>query len=311
MADGRGRGLAVAVGVCLLLGACSGSDGASPTSVTTGGAAGEETAGDSAEAPDGLAYDVGECEVGPPLSQTATVTPGTPSDAESVDPAGVGLIIGHSNAAILGTQLVRRSTAFPWVNAGRSGEDSAAWAAGVPGTWDRADELLGRQGWTPQDVQVVFVQLSRKVPPGEEQDWAPIEAFVDDLAVVVDEIEQRYPDASLVFLSSRITGRYSHAGNREPSAYRHGLAAARFVEGYAGPLTLIDGPYLWDDGSCLREDGLALSEADLRPDDGVHPSDVGRVVLADRIHAYLSSHPASQPWYAPEGGSSDGATSPR
>jgi lysophospholipase L1-like esterase len=56
------------------------------------------------------------------------------------------------------------------------------------------------------------------------------------------------------------------------------------------------GPYLWTDGTKGRADGFVWQREDCGPD-GTHPSDSGRVKVADQLLKFLKSEASAQPWF--------------
>lgn len=91
----------------------------------------------------------------------------------------------------------------------------------------------------------------------------PVDAqgLQDLLAKNVEIIHRRFPNARLIFLSSRTCAGYATIRfSPEPYAYDGGFAVNWLIEdriaaGEAGPW-LGCGPYLWTDGTTGRADGL-------------------------------------------------------
>jgi hypothetical protein len=241
----------------------------------------------------------GTCQVARPLSNTTTLTTGGSAAGARVDRGGVGLIIGHSNGVQIGTafdQQAAAASSFPWVNGAKGSNDAEAWATRNE-PWDEADDKLAREGWAPEDVQVVVAIISHRAP--DPRSIEPINQFkARDWPAIMARLERRYPNLQLVYLAPRESARFAPPGtaNGEPSAHNHNVAAVELASAYRGRATMIAGPYLWDDGSCLRADGLRTGRENYVAD-GIHPSSTGSAYLAGFMVQYFLHHPSSTAWF--------------
>jgi len=245
------------------------------------------------------------------------------------DPAGklVLLSIGMSNT----TQEFRAFQALvegdPRVRSGdllildgaKGGQSAATWDDPTDPNYDRVrDQVLAPAGATEAQVAAVWIKQAHPSPtlslPDPQADAFTLE---EDLGQIVRAVKQRYPNAAIAFLSSRIYAGYASTTlNPEPYAYESGFSVKWLIDaqlqqmrgGVVDPLAgdlwpavaaplLLWGPYLWADGLTPRADGLVWECSDLAAD-GTHPSASGRNKVAALLLEFLLRSPASRPWFS-------------
>lgn len=168
-------------------------------------------------------------------------------------------------------------------------------------------ERLYRKRVTPAQVQIVWLKQANAQP----RDAFPLHArqLEDDLRAIVRLLPEKFPNISLCYLSSRTYGGYATTPlNPEPYAYESGFAV-RWVVGaqiegdtalaYATPARapwLAWGPYLWTNGAQGRADGLQWLTDDVVTD-GTHPSEAGKMKVAQQLLRFFSTDSTAMPWF--------------
>jgi hypothetical protein len=250
-----------------------------------------------------------------------------PMDGNGVpDPSGkiVVLSIGVSNTKTEFEALIRNGEELAdsdvvMVNGAQSGRDVARWQDLEADTWQRLDKKLNVKDVTPEQVQVVWIKLPDSVD--NRADIVPFPGnaatYRDQLAVVVQNAVDKFPNLRIAYLSTRIYAGYNTTGrpSPEPLAYENGFGAKWLIaDQIAGDASLNAdprrgvvevpwlawGPYLWADGTTPRGDGLIWECEDLE-EDGVHPSESGAVKVAEMLVAHFSTDPTAAPWFLPDG----------
>jgi hypothetical protein len=245
-----------------------------------------------------------------------------PLDAEG-KPSPKGRIVlitqGMSNTTGESQQFIklanadaRKNPAVLLVDGAQGGVDSRNWVAKTDrgaGRWETLDSRLKAAGATPQQVQVVWVKnaIARVAQYGDFPKHA--QQLKDDTAEIARLLKKRYPNLQLAYISSRSYAGYATSDlNPEPYAYESGFAVRWVIQDQitgveslsaaAGKApVLLWGPYLWTDGEKGRKsDGLLYKREDYR-EDGTHPSDVGRVKIADLMLKFFSTDPAAKGWF--------------
>jgi hypothetical protein len=176
--------------------------------------------------------------------------------------------------------------------------------------WTTVASRLAAAGVTAAQVQAIWLK---------EADASPTLSFPDDalklqgeIEAIIRDIKVRFPNVTQLDLTSRIYAGYaSSALNPEPFAYQSGFAVKWMVGDQIGgdPSLSFDpargpavspwlswGPYLWADGLVPRSDGLTWSCDDFGSD-GTHPSDSGRLKVAQALLAFFKSDPVSARWF--------------
>jgi hypothetical protein len=143
---------------------------------------------------------------------------------------------------------------------------------------------------------------------------ADAEAYRDQLAVVVRNAMDLYPNLQVAYLSSREYGGYNTSGrpSPEPLAYENGFGVKWLIgDQIAGDMSLNPdarrgsveapwlawGPYLWADGLNPRRDGLVWECGDFRSD-GTHPSSDGAAKVATSLIDFFTETQTAAPWFS-------------
>lgn len=134
-----------------------------------------------------------------------------------------------------------------------------------------------------------------------------------DMFHIVQIIPRRFPNAKLVYLSSRTYAGYATTRlNPEPIAYESGFAAKWLIEkqlkhdsalnfdAAKGPVRspwLSWGPYLWANGQSKRTtDGFSWERADFGGD-GTHLSRAGQRKIGLLMLEFLKTDPTTRGWF--------------
>lgn len=238
---------------------------------------------------------------------------GNPSPAGRV----VLLTIGMSNTRNESAQLIPAVAAFPnrhpaltVVNGAQGGVDAEDMSDPLSPYWAGVNNKLAQAGVTPQQVRAIWLkQAVRNVMLPFPQDADLLRVYLGDIARI---IKDRFPNARLCYVSSRIYGGYALGPlNPEPYAYQSGFAVKRLVadqiagepslnfDPMAGPVLapwLAWGAYTWADGLVPRSDGL-IWECDDFNSDGIHPNTIGSAKVADLLVRAFAADPTSRPWF--------------
>ncbi|MFA6572302.1 MAG: glycosyl hydrolase, partial [Bacteroidota bacterium] len=174
--------------------------------------------------------------------------------------------------------------------------------------WTVISQRLKSQNVSAKQVQAVWLK---------EANAGPTQAFPlhaqmlkDDLKKIVTFLINKYPNLQIVYLSSRIYGGYATSQlNPEPYAYESGFTIKWLIEEQInGDTSLIFsgnrrkapwlswGPYLWAKGTTARADGLTWLVQDFGTD-GTHPSNSGRIKVANMLLSFLSTDETAKPWF--------------
>ena len=194
------------------------------------------------------------------------------------------------------------------VDGAQGGVTGIEWASPSCPCWSTVDRRLTSAGATPQQVTTAWLKLANAQPT----EAYPVHAQLlrDHTIAVLKNLKARYPNVRLAYLSSRIYAGYATTTlNPEPYAYESGFAVRDVVAaqlrgelsfdsatGSAAAPWVAWGPYLWADGLRPRTDGLTWSCSDLGPD-GTHPSDAGRLKVAEMLLSFLKSDPTARIWF--------------
>lgn len=209
------------------------------------------------------------------------------------------------------------------VDGAAGGQTAQLWDSPDDPNYDRVrDTRLAPRGLTEAQVQAVWVKVANASPrsslPNADADANRLLEFMGGIARA---IRVRYPNAAVVFWSSRIYAGYASTPlNPEPYAYESGFAVkwlieaqitqmrTGFVDPRAGDLDydtaapwLAWGAYLWADGLVPRSDGLIWKCEDLASD-GTHPSASGVEKVGRLLLDFMLVSPFAAPWFAAEGG---------
>ncbi|MBI2096918.1 MAG: Ig-like domain-containing protein [Candidatus Sungbacteria bacterium] len=197
------------------------------------------------------------------------------------------------------------------VNGAIGGYTANVIAATTTDYWTKALNILNQQGVTPlQVVTVWFKDTGFALQPFPQDALTEKEYY----RTIAQEVKAHFPNAKLMFISSRIYGGYHETHfAREPYAYENGFTVKWLVEdqlngspdlnydparGEVRAPWLSWGPYLWADGTVPRSDDLAWLCTDFS--DGIHPSTHpgrGADKVAERLLDFFKSDPATRPWF--------------
>ncbi len=203
-------------------------------------------------------------------------------------------------------QLVIVDGAFGGQSADRISTEAAPY-------WARVEQRLEEAGVSNSQVRVAWIKQATPLPerafPKEPR------SLQNHLRRIVHILKGRYPNLSLIYLSSRIYGGYASTPlNPEPHAYETAFAVKWLVEEQLGggmelnfdPLRgevkspwLAWGPYLWADGLQPRSDGLIWECEDFAPD-GTHPADRARQKVAKALLHFFTTDKIAREWFLAE-----------
>ena len=207
------------------------------------------------------------------------------------------------------------------VNGARGGQDAQTWDAATDANYDSVRlNRLGPLGLTERQVQVAWVKQA-DAGPQDSLASSQAEAYLLEtrLGNIVRALKTRYPNLTLVFLSSRIYAGYATTTlNPEPHAYESGFAVkwlaqaqidqmasgGAVTDSRAGDLNYDTGapwigwgPYLWAEGTTPRQgDGLIWQLADFAPD-GTHPSQSGQQKVGTMLLGFFKASPFTKCWF--------------
>lgn len=229
----------------------------------------------------------------------------------------IGMIsVGMSNTAMefstfrsLALNDSRLNPQLVLVNGAQAGQTAEHWLDPNASTWQVLNTRISTAGLTGLQVQVVWLKLTHT---GSNTFLQFTQNLLADLKVVVQNLKMLYPNIQMVFLSSRTRSyTYWNGLSPEPAAFESGFAVKWLIEeqinGAAdlnfdpqrGPVRapyLMWAAYLWADGPQPRSDGFVWLPEDLESD-CTHPSDAGRMKVADLLMRFFTSDPAAAPWF--------------
>ena len=241
------------------------------------------------------------------------------------DPAGkiVLLAVGMSNTfrSSEGFQSVlkdydRKNPQLVFVNGAQGGMTASKIQNpddGERGTmyWTEVDERLKQAGVTRAQVQAIWI---KQADPAQNEGFPKYaKKLQTELMRIVQIFPQRFPNAKLVYFSSRIYGGFATASlNPEPYAYESGFSVKWLIEeqikndpalncdaskGAVKSPWLSWGPYLWANGPNKRSaDGLSWEQADF-VEDGTHQSASGQRKVAQLLLDFFKSDSTTGRWF--------------
>ncbi|MBC7818040.1 MAG: hypothetical protein IAG10_14215 [Planctomycetaceae bacterium] len=178
--------------------------------------------------------------------------------------------------------------------------------------WDTVDERLTQAGVSREQVQVIWIKQADAGPTQGFPKYA--QTLQAELARIVQIFPARFPNAKLVYLSSRTYGGYATTRlNPEPYAFESAFSVKWLIEqqirgdkslnfdparGEVKAPWLSWGPYLWANGSTPRNDGFAYEPADFTPNDGTHQSPSGQRKVGQLLLKFFESDSTTKPWFA-------------
>lgn len=195
------------------------------------------------------------------------------------------------------------------VNGAQAGQTAEYWLDPAAQTWQVVNQRLASAGVTPLQVQVVWLKQTRTGSGDFPQKAQTLQA---DLTTIVQNLKTLYPNAQMVFLSSRTRSyTYWNGLSPEPAAFESGFAVKWLIEaqingnpalnydparGQVRAPYLLWSAYLWADGINPRHDGFTWQPEDM-VQDCTHPSDGGRAKIASLLLTFFRSDPAAAPWF--------------
>jgi hypothetical protein len=239
-----------------------------------------------------------------------------PLDAEGKpDEAGgriIALVMGHSNCRMyftaLGEHLRRQAERlhprFELLNAAVGGQQLPEIHRLRGPVWDLAARLLKRPGYSPLQVQVLFLHTTyhgagnrQNRPPGAFPQT--MQRMRRDLADVLGHCVKTYPNLRIAYLTC---DGLRHFTGFEPHVWREAFAFKWLIEGQirgeegtsfqdvggkARRMPWLQwGPYIWDntwDRSYFT--------------DGVHPAPKAREIFVRKYWAHLAADPVARSWF--------------
>ena len=209
------------------------------------------------------------------------------------------------------------------VDGAQGGQDASRWLDPNAATWNAVNTRLSNAGVTAQQVQAVWLKQALAGPNNLGAFPAHAQFLQSSLETIARNVKTRYPNAKLLYLSSR-TRAYTDVAttlNPEPFAFESGYSVKWAIEnqiagrnnlnwnpaeGAAVAPLLLWGPYLWGDGTTPRSDGFTWLCQDVKTD-FTHPSantGVGKVAAA--LLAFFKTDESATPWFLTPRG--DGST---
>jgi hypothetical protein len=173
--------------------------------------------------------------------------------------------------------------------------------------WQRLDDSLQADGYSPEQVQIVWLRLTADRDPH----WSfpdSAETAQNDLRATAQRLKAHYPNLKLLYLAGPAYGGY---GGNEPAAYEANFAIKWLIEeqidgradlqydaGFAPWLSW--GGYLWADGLTARADGLQW-QCDDFSGQRLRISPSGRDKIANLLFNFFMSDPSAAPWFRADG----------
>jgi hypothetical protein len=214
-------------------------------------------------------------------------------------------------------------TTLSIVNGALGSRIAASWDSAMDPDYDRVrDTVLQPRGLTEAQVVVAWVKVANPDPsdalPAQNADAYEL---LERLGNIMRSMKTRFPNLSMVFLSSRIYAGYATTGlNPEPYAYESGFAvkmlieaqraqmeSGQIVDARAGDLDyrtvapwLAWSAYLWADGTNARSDGLRWEQSDLAAD-GTHPGPEGQEKVGNLLINFFKGSPVTKCWFLANG----------
>ncbi|MFM9965491.1 MAG: hypothetical protein ACKV2Q_30265 [Planctomycetaceae bacterium] len=177
--------------------------------------------------------------------------------------------------------------------------------------WKVVDDRLREAQVSREQVQVIWIKQADAGPTQGFPKYA--QTLQAELARIVQIFPTRFPNAKLVYLSSRTYGGYATTRlNPEPYAFESAFSVKWLIEQQIdgdkslnfdparGPVKapwLSWGPYLWANGSTPRADGFAYEREDFSDKDGTHQSPSGQRKVGQLLQKFFESDSTTKPWF--------------
>jgi hypothetical protein len=229
---------------------------------------------------------------------------GKPSDKGRL----LALVLGHSNCNMyfgaLGTKFSENASLlhprFELLNAAVGGQQLPQIVRLQGPVWDKAQKLTTRDGYTPLQVQVLFLHTTYH--GWKNMNRAPADPFPKtmesmeaDLATVLAHVVKTYPNVKIAYLTA---DGFRHFTNFEPQVWQEAFAIKWLIEsqikrasgtefeGEARRLPWLQwGPYIWDNH--WSRDYFT---------DGVHPARKALDIFVEKYWSFLKEDPVSNSW---------------
>ena len=243
-----------------------------------------------------------------------------PLDAEGkVDQANgriLALVLGHSNCSMyfsafqehLKKHSDQLNPKFELLNAAVGGQQLPEISQLKGKVWEKADQLLSRPGYSPRQVQVLFLHTTYHgagnrggMPPRPFPET--MKKMHQDLGAVLAHCVKTYPNLRVAYLTC---DGFRHYTGFEPHVWQEAFAFKWLIESQMkgeegtgfqdkeGKPRLLPwlqwGPYIWDntwDRSCFT--------------DGVHPAPKAREIFVNKYWDFLRTDPVAGPWLWKDG----------
>ena len=178
--------------------------------------------------------------------------------------------------------------------------------------WGEIDQRLESAGVTRAQVQAIWIKQADAGPTQGFPKYA--KTLESELARIVQLFPSRFPNAKLVYLSSRTYGGFETSGlNPEPYAYESGFSVKWLIErqirgdkelnfdpkkGDVKAPWLSWGPYLWGNGSFQRDNGLInWAQADFTANDGTHLTPSGQDKAGRALLQFFVKDATTRTWF--------------
>ena len=238
----------------------------------------------------------------------ASITPLNSDGKPNPDGKIVALVMGHSNCLLYFGNLEEHlkqhaqelNPKYELLNAAVGGNQLPEIRYFKSPVWKKAESLLARPGYSPLQVQVLFlhttyngaVNSSHAPPRSFPEDMKKMQG---DLAAVLENCVKIYPNLKIAYLTS---DGFRHYTGFEPHVWQEAFAFKWLIEsqikaedgtafeGEKRKLPWLQwGPYIWDnswDQSYFR--------------DGVHPTPKTREIFVGKYWNFLNQDPVSRAW---------------
>jgi hypothetical protein len=177
--------------------------------------------------------------------------------------------------------------------------------------WSHVDQMLKKGSVAREQVQVIWIKQADAGPKTGFPAYA--KTLEEELARIVQILPKRFPNARMVYLSSRTYGGYATTGlNPEPYAYESAFSVKWLIErqikgdaalnfdpkkGEVKAPWLSWGPYLWANGSKMRADGFSYEEADFTPNDRTHLTPVAQEKVGRLMLRFFQADSTTRTWF--------------
>jgi hypothetical protein len=177
--------------------------------------------------------------------------------------------------------------------------------------WEHIAIQFLENGVSKNQVQIVWFKQAEPLPtdtsfPGYSN------GLKKRFEKAMNVLKNKFPNLKQCYISSRIYAGYASFNlNPEPFAYYSGWAVKWMIEdqingdtslSYSGKnpksAWLAWGPYTWADGSRRRSDGLSWNCSIDYMEDGTHPTDEGRLKVANMLFEFFKNSKTTKTWFS-------------